>query len=245
MHLFATNLKFLRRKYSWSQQVLADKLNMGRSTIADYERSKSEPSFTLLIQLAEVCQVSVDDLLTKDLLHESYQIIKNRNMKVLVVSVDKDDNEGVELVSKKAGAGYLMGYSDPEFIAELPKIQVPKLPKKTLRGFEIAGFSMLPIEPGSIIIASYLEDYEHIDKKRPHIIVTKNEGIVFKHIQDKGVDIQAISSNSEYSAYSIPKSEILELWQYEAYFSFVYPELNTIGRLEKKMDVLLEKLSVD
>ena len=75
--------------------------------------------------------------------------------------------------------------------------------------------------------------------------MTKNEGIVFKYIQDKGVDIQAISSNSEYSAYSIPKSEILELWQYEAYFSFVYPELNTIGRLEKKMDVLLEKLSVD
>src|SRR3546814_6005241 len=43
------------------------------------------------------------------------------SVRVLSITVDGDDKENIELVPVKASAGYLNGYADPEYIAELPK----------------------------------------------------------------------------------------------------------------------------
>jgi hypothetical protein len=58
----------------------------------------------------------------------------------------------------KASAGYINGYSDPEFVRELPKFHLPMLQGGTFRAFEIKGDSMLPIHPGSIIVGEYVDD---------------------------------------------------------------------------------------
>src|SRR5690606_38332737 len=84
------------------------------------------------------------------------------SVRVLSITVDGDDKENIELVPIKASAGYLNGYADPEYIAELPKFSLPMFRQGTYRAFEIKGDSMLPLQSGSVVIAEYVENWSEI-----------------------------------------------------------------------------------
>lgn len=242
MTFFNSNLKFLRNSKSWSQQVLSEKIGVARSTIADYERQKSEPNLETLIKVSQAFNCSIDDLVKKNLKDEAYTIIKNKHMKVLAISVDKNNEENIELVPKKAQAGYTTGYGDVEFISELPKISVPKLDLGTFRAFEIIGDSMLPIPSGSIILGSYVESLQHIKSSLPYVVITDKEGIVFKRIEQQDQQLRLLSDNPNYQPYSIEKKEVLELWQFEAFISFEYQAPSTLNRLEEKLEAMHQLL---
>jgi len=216
------NLKYLRQKNKISQQILSEALDIPRSTLGDYERGKTEPNISMLIKMGEYFDLKVDQLITEDLSHSDYEVLKTKVMRVLAISVN-DDNEGnIELVDTKAEAGYLHSYQNPEYIRDLPKLQLPKLPAGTFRAFEIQGDSMLPIEPGAIIIASYVESIADIKDNRTYIIISKRDGLVYKRVltdHDKQ-QLILISDNELFLPYDIPMSEVDEIWQYHCHVSY-------------------------
>ena len=59
-------IKRLRQDKNWSQEQLAQKIDVSRRFIGVYETSKSLPSAATLQKLAEVFGVSVDYLLSDD-----------------------------------------------------------------------------------------------------------------------------------------------------------------------------------
>lgn len=61
--MFQENLKNLRKKKGYSQQELAVRLNVVRQTISKWEKGLSVPDADTLIQMAEVFDVSVNELL--------------------------------------------------------------------------------------------------------------------------------------------------------------------------------------
>ena len=63
--MFSKNLKTLRKSKGFSQEQLAVRLNVVRQTISKWEKGLSVPDAELLIQLAEVLDVTFDDLLGK------------------------------------------------------------------------------------------------------------------------------------------------------------------------------------
>lgn len=63
--MFGENLKTLRKEKGFSQEQLAIRLNVVRQTISKWEKGISVPDAELLIQLAEVLDVTVSDLLGK------------------------------------------------------------------------------------------------------------------------------------------------------------------------------------
>ena len=63
----AANLKWLRSVDSIPQRVLADYLNIDRSTYCYYETEKTLPAVVTLKQIADFYNLTVDDLLSKDL----------------------------------------------------------------------------------------------------------------------------------------------------------------------------------
>ena len=65
MNMFSKNLKTLRKSKGFSQEQLAVRLNVVRQTISKWEKGLSVPDAELLIQLAEVLDVTFDDLLGK------------------------------------------------------------------------------------------------------------------------------------------------------------------------------------
>lgn len=63
MKIFAQRLKSLRKEIGLSQEALAKKLNIDKSTIAKYETEKISPSIEMLIIFAKFFKVSTDYLL--------------------------------------------------------------------------------------------------------------------------------------------------------------------------------------
>lgn len=63
LSVFRERLQSLRRKEGWSQQDVADRLGIPRSSYAGYENGSREPDFEMLVRLAELFGVSSDYLL--------------------------------------------------------------------------------------------------------------------------------------------------------------------------------------
>lgn len=65
MSNFTERLKFLRSRKGITQQELADAVGVSRTAITGYERLNKQPSFDLLIKIAEYFNVTTDYLLGK------------------------------------------------------------------------------------------------------------------------------------------------------------------------------------
>ena len=63
MKIFAQRLKSLRKEIGLSQEALAKKLNLDKSTVAKYETEKISPSIEMLIIFAKFFKVSTNYLL--------------------------------------------------------------------------------------------------------------------------------------------------------------------------------------
>lgn len=50
----------LRKDLGLSQEEVADKLNIGRSTYANYEAGRTEPNISILKDLSKIYNVSID-----------------------------------------------------------------------------------------------------------------------------------------------------------------------------------------
>ena len=60
------NLKELRKEAGLSQKYIAHKLNISQQTYSDYENDKTEPTMEVLLQIASLFGVSVDELLGRE-----------------------------------------------------------------------------------------------------------------------------------------------------------------------------------
>ncbi|HEY5826039.1 MAG TPA: S24 family peptidase, partial [Cyclobacteriaceae bacterium] len=138
------------------------------------------------------------------------------------------NKDNIELVPHKAAAGYMNGYADPEFVKELPHFKLPMLKQGTYRAFEISGDSMLPILPGTIIIGEYIDNLKDLKNGKTYILVTKQEGIVYKRIfnyLDQNGKLFLVSDNRQYSPYQVDGDEVVEAWASKAYISVQFPDV--------------------
>lgn len=62
--MLGQTLKSLRKQHKITQEVLASKLNLDKSTVASYETKGSKPSVDVLLKMSDIFGVSVDFLLT-------------------------------------------------------------------------------------------------------------------------------------------------------------------------------------
>ena len=225
MSIISSNIKFLRKKKGLTQQQFADQVGIKRSLVGAYEEERAEPKYDLLKTIASFFEISIDEFI-KETINEKWAPAPKGNLRILSISVDKDDNENIELVPVKASAGYLNGYSDPEYVAQLPKFYLPMFKQGTYRAFEIKGDSMLPLMSGTIIIGEYLENWADVKATETYVIVSKSEGVVYKRIGNKfreNKKLKLISDNPVYEPYEISGEDILEIWKAKAYISTHMP----------------------
>ena len=65
--IFADKLMDLRKKNGWSQEELAEKLNVSRQAVSKWESAQSVPDMNRIIQLSELFGVSTDYLLKDEM----------------------------------------------------------------------------------------------------------------------------------------------------------------------------------
>lgn len=212
------NIKHLRSLKKLSQERFADDLGWTRSMVGSYEEGRSEPPIERLIDLSNYFNIPIDILVRKDLRKaKDTSFIEIGNKRVLFpVTVNEDNEDLIEIIPAKASAGYLSGYDDPEYIEQLQKIKLPFLPTGTHRAFPIKGDSMLPVKDGAFVVAKYVEDINDIKNGRTYIVLTKDDGLVYKRLYSADDEnlLLLSSDNKSYKPYFVSKETILELWEF-------------------------------
>lgn len=66
MKIFGKRLREVRKSKKITQQELADRLGIKRNTYSDWENGKTDPSFEILVKLADLFDVSLDWLFGRD-----------------------------------------------------------------------------------------------------------------------------------------------------------------------------------
>lgn len=233
------NMKILRKRLKKSQEEVAADLGLTRSSYSGYENGIAEPGLETLVGVGAYFKVSIEDVILKNFedLTDSewkaietgmYKDISGGKLRVLATTVDAENNELIEMIPQEARAGYTTGYSDPDYLKVLPAFNLPFLSRdRKYRSFPIAGDSMPPVVHGSQVIAEYIQNWATIKDGTPCIVVTKEDGIVFKIVnnylgQDQSFEL--CSTNPIYQPYRVKVNEIIEIWKFVNYMSPEFTE---------------------
>jgi transcriptional regulator with XRE-family HTH domain len=259
-----SNIKLLRHRLKKSQDEMAAMLDIKRSTLNSYENGVAlTPPLDLLMKISNYFKFSLDAIVRIDLskisefslgeMERGYtKDIEGKNLRVLYTSMDKHERENIEIVPVKSKAGYTAGYNDPEYISSLPTFQLPFLQRdKKYRAFQLDGDSMLPIPNKAYVVGEYVQNLNALKDGTAYIIVTRDEGVVFKVVYNqvrKRKKLLLRSLNTAYEPYEIEVEQVMEAWKFVNYFSSEMPdnygELVSLKKEFKAMSQKLEKMGV-
>lgn len=253
-----SNIKLLRKRLGKSQEEMSAIFGLTRSSYSGYENGVADPGIQTLILISDYYKVPLDNLLRKDFSEftEStwetidkglYADVQGKKLRVLSQMVDSANEDLIEMIPQKASAGYVSGYADPEYLKILPTFSLPFLSKNNkYRSFPIQGDSMPPVGEGSFVVGEFVQNWLHIKNGTPCVIVTQEEGIVFKMLYNQlseNESFQLVSTNPLYQPYTVHANSILEIWKFVNYIS---PELTEVkvddASLGKTLAVLQKEI---
>lgn len=239
-------------------------LDIKRSTLNSYENGVAlTPPLDLLMKISTYFKFSLDAIIRIDLsrisefslreMERGYtKDIEGKNLRVLYATVDRNERENIEIVPVKSKAGYTAGYNDPEYISSLPTFQLPFLQKdRKYRAFQLDGDSMLPIPDKAYVVGEYVQNISTLKDGTAYIIVTRDEGVVFKVVYNqvrKRKKLLLKSLNTAYDPYEIEVEQVMEAWKFVNYFTSeihdYHGELATLKKDFKTISERLEKMGV-
>jgi len=236
------NLKYLRKLKGFTQEEFAIKLQIKRSLLGAYEEERAEPRIDVLEIISDHFNISLDDLLRKDLSETKGDYLAKRRIQKL-----GSESNLIYFVPMKAAAGYLAGYADEEFIDELNTFTLPMMGSGQFRAFEIIGESMLPTPSGSIIVGQKINGLDDVKQNGAYIVVSRSEGIVYKRLSKNSRTknkVTLTSDNQSYQPYDMNIEEILELWQAQMVITKVTPQQRwDVGQLANLVSNLQDQVS--
>lgn len=250
MSIAGQNLKYLRKLRGWTQEEFANKLGIKRSLVGAYEEERADPRLDVLQVVSEIFKLTLHELLTKELGNQSgTYLTRRRQMKMMSA-----ERNLIHFVPVKAAAGYLANYADSEFIDELNTFTLPMLSGGNYRAFEIIGDSMLPTPSGSIIVCEKIEDLNDVKNDQPYIVVSRNEGIVYKRVEKNNRyknKLTLVSDNPQYQPYQINTEDVAELWHAQMVISKVSQQqrwdmnslASMVNNLQSQVSTLKKKLN--
>ena len=250
MSVAGQNLKYLRKLRGWTQEEFANKLGIKRSLIGAYEEERADPRIDILEIVSDIFKLTLDELLLKDVSNTGGSYLAKRRQQKMMSA----DRNIIHFVPVKAAAGYLAGYADTEFIDELNTFTLPMMSGGNYRAFEIIGDSMLPTPSGSIIVGEKVDSMEDIKNNMAYIVVSRNEGIVYKRIvkSNKAKNkLTLVSDNPQYQPYQVNADDVVELWQAQSVISKVSVQqrwdvnslANLVNNLQDQVSTLKKKMN--
>lgn len=183
--MFAENLKILREKKQITQQQLADKLKISRSTIGMYENGSREPDFETLELIADFFNINMDRLIGN----------LNPNIKRMIP------------VLGLVRAGIPM--DAVEYIIDYEEISEDMARQGDFFGLQIKGDSMEPrIKDGDVVIVRKQPD---IESGETAIVLVNGDEATIKKVQKFSGGINLIPSNPAYDVMTFTNEQIEKL----------------------------------
>ena len=206
MSNFNIRLRQLRTEAGLSQQELADKIGISKSSINMYERGEREPSFETLEAIADYFNVDMDFLVGKSPYLNMYQHIRE----YLRTNYFKDDK--ITASTKVPILGRVAAGIPIEAIEDI--IDYEEIPSSMARtgdyfGLKIKGHSMEPnICDGDIVIVKKQSDVE--SGNIAIVLVNGAEGAC-KKILKSGTGLTLVSFNPAYDPVFYSNKQIQDL----------------------------------
>lgn len=179
------NVKHLRNIKGISQQTLADKVGVDRSTISRIENGEIETTIDNAIKIAKVLKVNIEDLITKDLSFDNGTII----------DIESETVQIPVLGTIKAGTAIEAQEDILEYV-DIPKTWTKG--GKMFYGLKISGDSMFPkYNESDIVIFEHTEDFVLAQNKDCAVMVNGFDA-TFKNvtITDMGITLVPLNLNN-------------------------------------------------
>lgn len=176
------NIRHLRNEKSISQQELADKIGVDRSTISRIENGEIETTIDNAVKMAKVLGVPLIDLLSKDLRFDNCETVElpKRIVKIPVYGTIK---AGTPLEAQNDIVEYI---DIPEEMTKGGKL---------FYGLRISGDSMQPkYQENDIVIFEHINDMSLINGKDCAVMVNGYDA-TFKNVRVNPAGIQLIPLN--------------------------------------------------
>ena len=186
---FNNNLNFIRKKKNITQQELADKTNIERSTISRIENGEIDTSIDNAIKIANALEIPLEEIIAKDLRFDN----------ISPVEIDKD-------VVKIPVLGVIPAGVPIEAIEEV--LDYEEIPKdwcksgKEFFGLKIKGDSMFPkYIDNDVVIFEKTNDFNNGDECA---VMVNGDDCTFKKVlkHDQGLTLQPLNSAYEIKLYS-------------------------------------------
>ncbi|MDD6189551.1 MAG: helix-turn-helix transcriptional regulator [Clostridiales bacterium] len=139
--IFADKLAALRRQQGWSQEDLAEKINVSRQSVSKWESNQSMPDLQKILQLSEIFGVSTDYLLKDDMKPSGQE---GEAVTISVPAVRKvsarDADEFLsmrESASRRIALGAFLCIMSPTGLFALPALR--SLPGKVIYDYTASG----------------------------------------------------------------------------------------------------------
>lgn len=213
MSTASQNIRFLRKKYQFTQADMADKLGIKRSLLGAYEEARANPRLDVLVKAAEIFNVSVDQLVSGTLgnkmpiatppARERFSLPEKKlnipsqsntyRQQEIAQTFNKDTPplpasvQRLRLVPKSDFKQYFFNAVDQDYLAKLPELQLPLLPTSSsgYRAFEVADDSMQPVAQGSIVVGKKLDNVQHLQDGKNYVLITRTEGVMFRRVYNQ------------------------------------------------------------
>lgn len=179
------NVKHLRGIRGISQQTLADKVGVDRSTISRIENGEIETTIDNAMKIAKVLCVNIEDLITKDISFDNGTLI----------DVDYDTIQIPVLGTIKAGIAIEAQQDILEYV-DIPKDWIKG--GKSYYGLKISGDSMFPkYNENDIVIFEHTEDHILANNKDCAVMVNGFDA-TFKNvtITESGITLVPFNLNN-------------------------------------------------
>ncbi len=161
---FAEKLRQLRKQKNLSQEKIADLLGVSRQSVSKWENGLSQPDTNNLIRLAEILEVSLDEL--TGITSESQPL-------------EQFDRNTQSKISKLVIAAYLIAFGSIIGFFCPPISNIPPVPKEFWIGISVVSGCLLILKNRKLARPSQLQKVLHMDIGI--ILLAFSMGIVIPH----------------------------------------------------------------
>ena len=204
---------------------------VNEKNVNSYIYASARPKDLAMLSIARMVNVSIEELLTRDL--DQYHYLPKQETIVSRLKVN-DPTMGIipmespyfiEFADVRTAAG--SAFVDGWFTSNVDTkemIYLPFIPAKgKFKAFRIYGDSMEPhVANGSIVIAQLVNDFDLIKNKKDYIVEFNTGETVFKWVINfinKNKKLKLISENSFYDPYEVIVDEVKQVWEAKFYIT--------------------------
>jgi hypothetical protein len=112
----------------------------------------------------------------------------------------------------------------------------------------------LPTVSGSVIVGEKVEDLEAVKSNQTYVVVSRNEGIVYKRVLKNNKSkskLTMVSDNTSYQPYNMNTDDVIEVWRAQMIISKANTQqrwdvnqlASLVSNLQDQVTVLKKKMN--